>query len=59
MKMAVSILMNSIRGHKWSLIITDEKLQSIYAYIDYITVYSYNKTNHDCNFKYFMAAVEK
>ena len=40
-------------------IITDEKLEGTFAYIDNVTVCGNNYTDHDRNLKKFMAAVEK
>lgn len=40
-------------------IITDEKLQVTYTYIDNIKVYSHDKTNRDRSLKRFMVAVGK
>ena len=40
-------------------IITDEKLEGTFAYIDNVTVCGNDYTDHDRNLKKFMAAVEK
>ena len=40
-------------------IITNKRLKSTYAYIDNVTVCGHDRTDHDCNLKWFRAAVEK
>lgn len=40
-------------------IITNERLQGTYAYIDNVTVCGYDRTDHNHNLKRFLAGVEK